>query len=103
MNLQQEEWWAKAQEDANAVVLDVRTQEEWNRGIIPGAQNIDIYKGQGFIDEVEKLDKSKNYYVYCAAGARSGQACNVMNQLGFENAYNLVGGMSQWRGPVETP
>ena len=103
MNLQQEEWWTKAQEDANAVVLDVRTQEEWNRGIIPGAQNIDIYKGQGFIDEVEKLDKSKNYYVYCAAGARSGQACNVMNQLGFENAYNLVGGMSQWRGPVETP
>ncbi|RZJ59320.1 MAG: rhodanese-like domain-containing protein [Flavobacterium sp.] len=103
MNLQQEDWWTKAQEDANAVVLDVRTQEEWNRGIIPGAQNIDIYKGQGFIDEVEKLDKSKNYYVYCAAGARSGQACNVMNQLGFENAYNLVGGMSQWRGPVETP
>lgn len=101
MNLQQEEWWAKAREDKNGIILDVRTADEYNRGIIPGAVNIDIYKGQGFIDEVEKLDKSKNYYVYCAAGARSGNACNAMNQLGFKNTYNLAGGISQWRGPVE--
>lgn len=103
MNLNQNEWWEKAQADSNAVILDVRTADEYNRGIIPGAVNIDIYKGQGFIDEVEKLDKSKNYYVYCAAGARSGQACNIMNQLGFANAYNLSGGISQWQGPVTAP
>lgn len=103
MNLQQEEWWEKAQADSNAVLLDVRTEDEFNRGIIPGAVNIDIYKGQGFIDAVEKLDKDKNYYVYCAAGARSGQACSIMSQMGFANAYNLSGGMSQWRGPVEQP
>lgn len=103
MNVSQQEWWEKAQQDSNAVILDVRTQEEFNRGIIPNAKNIDIYKGQGFIDEVEKLDKTKNYYVYCAAGARSGQACNIMNQLGFENAYNLTGGISQWQGPIEKP
>jgi rhodanese-related sulfurtransferase len=103
MNISQDEWWARAQEDSNAVILDVRTHDEYSRGIIPGAKNIDIYKGQGFIEEVDKLDKSKNYYVYCAAGARSGQACNIMNQLGFENAYNLTGGISQWRGPVELP
>jgi len=103
MNIQQDEWWAKAQEDSNGVILDVRTADEFNRGIIPGAINIDIYKGQGFIDEVEKLDKSKNYYVYCAAGARSGNACNVMKEMGFNTAYNLTGGISQWRGPVEQP
>jgi len=103
MNLSQQEWWEKAQHDTNAVILDVRTHDEFDRGIIPNAKNIDIYKGQGFIDEVEKLDKNKNYYVYCAAGARSGQACNIMNQLGFENAYNLTGGISQWQGPVEKP
>ena len=85
------------------MILDVRTADEYNRGIIPGAVNIDIYKGQGFIDEVEKLDKNKNYYVYCAAGARSGNACNAMNQLRFKNTYNLAGGISQWRGPVEQP
>lgn len=103
MNVNQNEWWENAQADGNAVILDVRTADEYNRGIIPGAVNIDIYKGQGFIDEVEKLDKNKNYYVYCAAGARSGQACNIMNQLGFANAYNLTGGISQWQGPVTAP
>ncbi len=103
MNISQEEWWDRAQQDDNAVILDVRTEDEFNRGIIPGAVNIDIYKGQGFIDAVDVLDKSKNYYVYCAAGARSGQACNIMGQLGFTNAYNLTGGISQWRGPVVMP
>lgn len=103
MNLSQQEWWDKAQEDENAVILDVRTEDEWNRGIIPGAINIDIYKGQGFIYAVEELDKSKNYYVYCAAGGRSAQACSIMNQLGFETAYNLIGGITQLDGPVNEP
>ena len=103
MNLSQQEWWDNAQKDSNAVILDVRTADEWNRGIIPGAINIDIYKGQGFIDEVEQLDKNSNYYVYCAAGARSGQACTIMKQLGFNTAYNLAGGISQWSGPVVSP
>lgn len=103
MNLSQEQWWEQAQNDDNAVILDVRTADEWSRGIIPGAINIDIYKGQGFIYAVEELDKSKNYYVYCAAGARSGQACNIMSQLGFPNTYNLASGISQWEGPVVAP
>lgn len=103
MNISQDEWWSKLQEDGDAVILDVRTADEWSRGIIPGAMNIDIYKGQGFIYSLEELDKSKNYYVYCAAGARSGQACNIMGQLGFETTYNLVGGMNNWDGPVVVP
>ena len=103
MDLSQQEWWEKAQQDDNAVLLDVRTEDEFNNGIIPGAINIDIYKGQGFIYQVEELDKSKNYYVYCAAGARSGKACSVMNELGFKTTYNLAGGISQWSGPLEMP
>jgi rhodanese-related sulfurtransferase len=101
MNLSQEAWWAKAQEDENAVILDVRTEDECNEGIIPNAITIDIYKGQGFVYKIEELDKSKNYYVYCKAGGRSAQACNIMNQLGFETTYNLLGGMMEWNGPVE--
>jgi rhodanese-related sulfurtransferase len=100
MNLTQEDWWTKLQEDDNAVILDVRTEDECLEGVIPGAINIDIYKGQGFIYQVEELDKSKNYYVYCKAGGRSAQACNIMNQLGFETTYNLMGGFSEWDGPV---
>lgn len=103
MNLTQEDWWSKLQEDENAVILDVRTEDEWNDGIIPNAINIDIYKGQGFIYKVEELDKSKNYYVYCKAGGRSAQACNIMNQMGFETTYNLMGGFSEWDGPVDMP
>ena len=103
MNLQQEDWISQLKADPNAVILDVRTEDEWNDGIIPNAINIDIYKGQGFIYAVEELDKSKNYYVYCKAGGRSEQACNIMNQLGFENTYNLLGGMMQWKGEVVQP
>ncbi len=100
MNLDQEDWKNQLDKDANAVILDVRTEDEFNEGMIPGALNIDIYKGQGFIYSIEELDKSKNYYVYCRSGGRSGQACSIMSQLGFENAYNLLGGIMNWEGEV---
>ncbi len=103
MNLDQKDWLSQLEADPNAVILDVRTQSEWEEGIIPGAIHIDIYKGQGFIYEVDALDKSKNYYVYCKAGGRSAQACSIMNQLGFENTYNLLGGIMEWDGKVIVP
>lgn len=99
-DLTQEQWVAQLKEDNNAVILDVRTANEVAEGMIPDAMHMDIYKGQAFIDELENLDKSKNYYVYCRSGNRSGQACGIMNQLGFENAYNLMGGMLEWQGEV---
>lgn len=100
MNLEQEVWVDQLENDENAVILDVRTADECNDGMIPKAMNIDIYKGQEFIYLIEELDKTKNYYVYCRSGARSGQACSIMNQLGFENTYNLIGGMMEWNGEV---
>lgn len=100
-DLTQTDWVTQLNNDNNAVILDVRTQDEVDEGKIPNALHIDIYKGQGFIYEVDALDKSKNYYVYCKAGGRSAQACAVMNQLGFKNTYNLIGGFSQWTGDVE--
>lgn len=103
MNLAQQDWVDQLNSDTNAVILDVRTSEECSEGIIPNALNIDIYKGQGFIYEVDALDKTKNYYVYCKAGGRSAQACAVMNQLGFENTFNLEGGFMQWQGEVDFP
>ncbi|MCZ8331624.1 MAG: rhodanese-like domain-containing protein [Flavobacterium sp.] len=103
MNLSQNDWIAQLEADRNAVILDVRTEDECNEGIIPNAIMIDIYKGQGFVYQVEELDKTKNYYVYCKAGGRSAQACAVMNQLGFENTFNLEGGFMQWKGEVAFP
>lgn len=99
-DLSQEEWEEQLEKDDSAVILDVRTDDEIAEGYIPNAKHIDIYLGQGFIDEVQKLDKSKNYYVYCRSGNRSGQACAIMNSVGFENAYNLEGGFMNWEGEV---
>ena len=100
MDLTQEEWASDLENDNNAVILDVRTLAEVEEGIIPKAIHIDIYQGQGFVDELEELDKTKNYYVYCRSGNRSRQACAIMNQLGFENAYNLMGGFIEWEGEI---
>ena len=97
-DLSQQDWEEQLEKDTNAVILDVRTEEEIEEGRIPNALNLDIYKGQEFIDELEKLDKTKNYYVYCRSGNRSGQACAIMNSKGFENAYNLQGGFMNWEG-----
>lgn len=103
MNLSQEQWWEGTQNETDAVILDVRTPEEWNDGIIPGAINIDIYQGPAFMEAIGELDKDKSYYVYCRSGARSANACNIMSQLGFLKAYNLSGGIMGWNGPVVQP
>ena len=57
---------------------------------------------QDFIFDLEELDKNKNYYVYCRSGNRSAQACAIMNQLGFKNAYNLSGGILEWNEDLVT-
>ena len=100
MDLSQEEWAEQLQNDDNAVLLDVRTPEEVEDGYIPESTNIDFYLGQEFLDELEKLDKSKSYYVYCRSGNRSRQACAIMNSTGFDNAYNLEGGIIEWDGDI---
>ncbi len=100
-DLTQDEWVEQLENDSNAVILDVRTDAEVAEGIIPNSIHIDIYRGQEFVSELEKLDKSKNYYVYCRSGNRSGQACKIMEELGFANSYNLIGGMLQWEGDIE--
>jgi len=99
-DLAQEDWINQLEKDDNAFILDVRTDDEVADGYIPESQQIDIYLGQGFIDELQKLDKSKNYYVYCRSGNRSGQACAIMNSIGFENTFNLEGGFMNWEGEV---
>jgi rhodanese-related sulfurtransferase len=102
-NLTQDQWKEAKAKDENSVILDVRTEGEFLAGFIPEAINIDIYKGQEFLDEIEKLDKSKNYLVYCRSGARSASACALMHQHGIENAYNLMGGIIEWDGEIQTP
>ena len=95
------EWAELHGQTPEAVILDVRTEEEFESGYIKGALNLDIRGGADFIASVEELDKSKSYFVYCRSGARSGQACQLMGQMGFENVYNLEGGVLAWQGDLE--
>ena len=82
--------------EPDAVILDVRTQEEVNGGYIEGAQHID-YKSKRFKTEVAKLDKSKPYYVYCLSGGRSGEAAKYMRSIGFQEVYDMKGGLLSWQ------
>lgn len=100
MDLTQEDWVSQFEADQNAVMLDVRTEDECNQGIIECSINIDIHKEQEFVVAIEVLDKSKNYYVYCRSGVRSAKACAIMNELGIKNAYNLLGGIIEWNGDI---
>lgn len=98
-NLSVNEWKEAAAQDANAVILDVRSPGECAAGIVEGAVQMNIMDTAGFINGLESLDKSKNYYVYCRSGNRSGQACMLMETKGL-NAINMAGGMMAW--PFET-
>lgn len=79
----------------NVVVIDVRTPEEYGAGYIAGARNID-FRGEGFVSELEKLDKKKPYALYCRTGNRSGQALALMREMGFTDVADLDGGIVAW-------
>ena len=100
-NLTSPEFRERIKNDENAVVIDVRTPEEWAEGVIPGALLIDLMSPD-FMEKINQLDKSKTYYVYCRSGGRSSSACGAMAQSGY-NCVNLLGGMMAWDGEVVTP
>jgi len=80
---------------ADAIIIDVRTPVEYNEGHIKNAKLIDI-SGSDFESQIEKLDKSKAYYVYCRSGGRSSSASQIMIEKGFTKVYNLRGGIIAW-------
>lgn len=97
-DLTQDEWRKEIANDDNAIILDVRTETEVEEGYIPGAENLDIMNAGAFMEGANKLDKTKNYYVYCRSGNRSVQACMILESIGFANTYNLLEGFSRWDG-----
>lgn len=79
----------------DAVILDVRTPGELERGFIEGAQNID-FNADDFNSRIDALDHNKPYYVYCLSGGRSGEAADYMRSHGFNKVYELKGGIMAW-------
>ena len=86
--------------DKEAVLIDVRTKEEYIETRIPKSILMDIYQPD-FFDKIDKLDKSKNYYLYCRSGNRSGYAVTEMKKMGFDNVFHLRNGIISWDGDVE--
>ena len=80
----------------NKIVLDVRTNGEVAQGVLPQATQND-YNGQNFESQINKLDKAKPVFVYCAVGGRSGSASGILAKKGFKQVYNLDGGINAWR------
>ena len=83
---------------AGAVLLDVRTPQEYREGHIPGSQNLPLQQ----LDKVEEVTENKDtvLYVYCRSGARSRQAVSLLKHMGYTNVHN-IGGIAAYSGKVE--
>lgn len=89
--------------DKDGVILDLRTTDEMNKGFIKGATQLD-FLAKDAEKQIDKLDKNKTYYIYCASGGRSADAAEYMATHGFKRIYNLEKGFSAWENkgfPVE--
>ncbi len=77
------------------IIIDVRTPEEYAGGHIENAMNVDYYSAS-FKDEINGLARDSTYLIYCRTGARSAGARDIMKELGFQNIYNMTGGITDW-------
>ena len=87
----------------DALILDVREDQEYAGGHVPHSKHIPLRQLSGRIQELEKF-RNKPIIAVCRSGARSGHGCSVLRKSGFEQVYNLSGGMSAWQQanmPVE--
>ena len=80
-----------------AILLDVRTTQEYEDGHIPGSKNIPLQ----VIDKIASVAENKDtvLYVYCQSGARSRQATSMLQGMGYTNVNN-IGGIAAYSGKV---
>jgi rhodanese-related sulfurtransferase len=76
------------------MLLDVRTDKEYEQGHIPGAVHVPL---ADIGDKVKKLKKDKDLVVYCRSGNQSIWAIKRLMGMGYKNLYNLKGGYSAWK------
>jgi rhodanese-related sulfurtransferase len=78
------------------VILDIRTPTEFNRGHIADAILINYYS-QGFLDEINTLDRDNIYLMYCESAVRTSSTYRTIKKLGFKTFYMMIPGMQGWR------
>jgi rhodanese-related sulfurtransferase len=79
----------------NAVVIDVRTSDEWAKGHIVGARHIAMPTLADKIPELEKF-KKRPLILCCVSGQRAASAANALKKAGFDKVFVLKGGMTSW-------
>ena len=88
----------------DAVLIDVRTPDEYREGHVPGAVNIEAgsfkRKNRSWIESVLK-NRDAHIFMYCYSGSRSGIAAGALRQMGYFRARN-IGGYMDYDGPVST-
>ena len=99
-NLDSDSFEDKMKNDPDAILIDVRTEAEHYDARIPNSTLIDLMNPH-FMHEIEKLDKSKSYFLYCRSGNRSYHAAKEMARQGFQKVYNLAPGIIGWGGEIE--
>ena len=78
----------------DVAVLDVRGQNEWASGHLPGVENIPL----GYLtDRLDEIPRDKPLVVHCQSGARSAIASSVLRANGLMNVINLTGGFADWQ------
>ena len=95
-NLTAKEFSDKIESMPSSNIIDVRTPDEYSKGHIKNAKNIN-WNGDEFSVELSKLEKTKPVFVYCLSGGRSSAAANKMRAEGFKEVYELSGGIMKWR------
>src|SRR5512139_1814949 len=80
----------------NALILDVREEQEYNSGHLLNAKLIPLGKLHGRIGELERY-REQPIVVMCRSGQRSASACALLGKQGFGQAYNLAGGVVAWQ------
>ncbi|MBR2716535.1 MAG: rhodanese-like domain-containing protein [Oscillospiraceae bacterium] len=81
-----------------SVLVDVRTEEEYAAGHIPGSRNVPSPYIQRLGDEITDLNTP--LYIYCQSGGRSKRAARLLASVGYTNVTDL-GGLCGWTGPLE--
>jgi rhodanese-related sulfurtransferase len=87
---------AIALHNRGALVLDVRSAEEFASGHIVNARNITLESLPDSLDSIKKY-REKPVIVYCEAGSRSAQAVKLLKTQGYTTVFNLSGGLAGWR------
>ena len=89
-----EEGIQQAAETPKALLLDVRSAEEYRQGHVPGSKNIPLDRITEF-----SADRETPIFVYCLSGARSGRACAFLKGKGYR--VTNIGGISGYQGKLE--